>query len=49
MVADYLGGKDKLRGWFVGQIMKATRGKGNPSLVNQLLTQQLAQKVRENQ
>jgi aspartyl-tRNA(Asn)/glutamyl-tRNA(Gln) amidotransferase subunit B len=49
MVADYLGGKEKLRGWFVGQIMKATRGKGNPSLVNQLLTQQLEEKVRENQ
>jgi aspartyl-tRNA(Asn)/glutamyl-tRNA(Gln) amidotransferase subunit B len=49
MVADYLGGKEKLRGWFVGQIMKATRGKGNPSLINQLLTQQLEEKVRENQ
>ena len=47
MVADYLGGKEKLRGWFVGQVMKATQGKGNPGLVNQLLTQQLAEKQRE--
>ena len=38
MVADYLGGKDKLRGWFVGQVMKETRGKGNPALINKLLT-----------
>jgi aspartyl-tRNA(Asn)/glutamyl-tRNA(Gln) amidotransferase subunit B len=49
MVADYLGGKEKLRGWFVGQVMKATQGKGNPGLVNQLLTQQLAGKQGENQ
>ena len=49
MVADYLDGKEKLRGWFVGQVMKATRGKGNPGLVNQLLTQQLLEKQRENQ
>ena len=44
MVAEYLGGKEKLRGWFVGQVMKATRGKGNPALVNQLLSQQLSEK-----
>jgi aspartyl-tRNA(Asn)/glutamyl-tRNA(Gln) amidotransferase subunit B len=44
MVTDYLGGKDKLRGWFVGQVMKETRGKGNPQLINRLLNQQLAQK-----
>ncbi len=44
MVAEYLGGKTKLRGWFVGQVMKATRGKGNPALVNQLLSQQLSEK-----
>lgn len=49
MVAEYLGGKEKLRGWFVGQVMKATQGKGNPGLVNQLLTQQLAGKQSENQ
>jgi aspartyl-tRNA(Asn)/glutamyl-tRNA(Gln) amidotransferase subunit B len=40
-VAQYLEGKDKLRGWFVGQVMKASRGKANPGLVQQLLTQAL--------
>ncbi|NKQ36564.1 MAG: Asp-tRNA(Asn)/Glu-tRNA(Gln) amidotransferase subunit GatB [Chloroflexi bacterium] len=44
MVARYLAGEDKLRGWFVGQVMKATRGKANPGLVNQLLSQQLAER-----
>lgn len=41
-VADYVGGKEKLRGWFVGQVMRATRGKANPGLVNRLLAQSLA-------
>jgi len=36
-VAEYRGGKDKLFGFFVGQIMKATRGKANPQKVNELL------------
>ncbi len=36
-VAAYRGGKTKLMGWFVGQVMRATRGKANPALVNQLL------------
>lgn len=36
-VAAYKGGKDKLMGWFVGQVMKATQGKANPGLVNQVL------------
>ncbi len=40
-VAAYLGGKEKLRGWFVGQVMKATRGKANPGLVNKLLVEAL--------
>jgi aspartyl-tRNA(Asn)/glutamyl-tRNA(Gln) amidotransferase subunit B len=40
-VAIYLGGKEGLRGWFVGQAMKATRGKANPAVVNQLLDEQL--------
>jgi len=31
------GGKDKMLGWFVGQVMKATQGKANPGVVNQLL------------
>jgi aspartyl-tRNA(Asn)/glutamyl-tRNA(Gln) amidotransferase subunit B len=36
-VAEYRGGKDKLFGFFVGQVMKATQGKANPTLVNDLL------------
>ena len=40
-VADYKGGKDKLFGFFVGQVMKAMAGKGNPALVNAALKQQL--------
>lgn len=40
-VADYKGGKDKLFGFFVGQVMKATRGTANPALVNQVLKQRL--------
>ncbi|MCP4429333.1 MAG: Asp-tRNA(Asn)/Glu-tRNA(Gln) amidotransferase GatCAB subunit B, partial [Chloroflexi bacterium] len=43
-VAAYLGGKEKLRGWFVGQVMKATRGKANPGLVNKLLVQALGKR-----
>ena len=33
----YRGGKDKLFGYFVGQVMKATKGKANPTIVNDLL------------
>ena len=33
-VAEYRSGKDKLFGFFVGQVMKAMQGKGNPALVN---------------
>ena len=47
MVARYLAGETKLRGWFVGQVMKATKGKANPGLVNQLLSQQLEQRIEE--
>ena len=36
-VAQYRGGKDKLFGFFVGQVMKATAGKGNPGLINAAL------------
>ncbi len=38
---EYRSGKDKLFGFFVGQIMKESKGKANPDLVNQLLTQKL--------
>jgi aspartyl-tRNA(Asn)/glutamyl-tRNA(Gln) amidotransferase subunit B len=36
-VADYRAGKDKLFGFFVGQVMKASGGKANPAVVNALL------------
>lgn len=40
-VAAYKGGKTKLIGFFVGQIMRATKGKANPALVNELLNKKL--------
>jgi len=40
-VAEYRSGKDKLFGFFVGQVMKAMQGKGNPALVNQVLKAKL--------
>ncbi len=40
-VAEYKSGKDKLFGFFVGQVMKQSQGKANPALVNQLLKQKL--------
>jgi aspartyl-tRNA(Asn)/glutamyl-tRNA(Gln) amidotransferase subunit B len=41
-LADYRGGKDKLFGFFVGQAMKASGGKANPALLNELLKKKLA-------
>jgi aspartyl-tRNA(Asn)/glutamyl-tRNA(Gln) amidotransferase subunit B len=41
-VAAYKAGKTKLMGFFVGQIMKATKGQANPALVNELLGRKLA-------
>ena len=38
----YRGGKDKVFGFFVGQVMKATQGKANPQLINDLLKKMLA-------
>lgn len=40
--SQYHNGKDKLFGFFVGQIMKATEGKASPELVNNLLKQKLS-------
>jgi aspartyl-tRNA(Asn)/glutamyl-tRNA(Gln) amidotransferase subunit B len=40
-VAEYQAGKDKLIGFFVGQVMKETGGKANPGQVNQILKQKL--------
>lgn len=39
---DYRGGKTKLMSFFVGQVMRATKGKANPALVNKLLATKLA-------
>ena len=36
-VAAYKGGRDKLFGFFVGQVMKETKGRANPQVVNKLL------------
>jgi aspartyl-tRNA(Asn)/glutamyl-tRNA(Gln) amidotransferase subunit B len=41
-LADYRSGKDKLFGFFVGQVMKATGGKANPAQLNELLKKKLA-------
>ncbi|MDM8543512.1 Asp-tRNA(Asn)/Glu-tRNA(Gln) amidotransferase subunit GatB [Desulfococcaceae bacterium HSG9] len=40
-VETYRNGKKKLRGFFVGQVMKATRGKANPKMVNKILSEKL--------
>jgi aspartyl-tRNA(Asn)/glutamyl-tRNA(Gln) amidotransferase subunit B len=40
-LAEYKSGKDKLFGFFVGQVMKAMAGKGNPALVNEALKQKI--------
>ena len=40
-VEQYRGGKEKLFGYFVGQVMKATQGKANPQLINELLKKML--------
>ncbi|HWA79845.1 MAG TPA: Asp-tRNA(Asn)/Glu-tRNA(Gln) amidotransferase subunit GatB [Acetobacteraceae bacterium] len=41
-VAEYKAGKEKLFGFFVGQVMKAMAGKGNPALVNDVLRKKLS-------
>ncbi len=41
--SDYKAGKEKLFGFFVGQVMKASKGKANPELVNQLLKKKLSE------
>jgi len=41
-LADYRSGKDKLFGFFVGQVMKATGGKANPAQLNELLKAKLS-------
>ena len=41
-LAEYRAGKEKLFGFFVGQVMKASGGKANPALLNELLKKKLA-------
>jgi len=41
-LAQYRSGRDKLYGFFIGQIMRATEGKANPAVVNRLLKEKLA-------
>ena len=41
-LANYQAGKASLLGWFVGQVMRATRGQANPALVNRLVSERLA-------
>jgi len=41
-LAEYRAGKDKLFGFFVGQVMKATGGKANPAQLNELLKKKLS-------
>ena len=40
-VEDVRGGKEKLLGWFTGQVMKTTQGKANPGMVNELLKKKI--------
>jgi len=40
-VAEYRNGSEKLFGWFVGQVMRQMKGKGNPALVNEALKRKL--------
>ncbi|MDH5649487.1 MAG: Asp-tRNA(Asn)/Glu-tRNA(Gln) amidotransferase subunit GatB [Gammaproteobacteria bacterium] len=40
-VAQYKAGQEKLFGYFVGQVMKASKGKANPAQVNQILKKKL--------
>ena len=42
-VAEYKAGKDKMFGFFVGQVLKRSGGKANPAMVNDLLKAKLGQ------
>jgi aspartyl-tRNA(Asn)/glutamyl-tRNA(Gln) amidotransferase subunit B len=41
-VQEYLAGKEKVFGFFVGQVMKESKGKANPKLVNEILRNKLS-------
>lgn len=45
-VATYLGGKNQVFGFFVGETMKAMKGKANPKIVNELLRKKLEERKR---
>ena len=47
-VSDFRGGKDKLLGFFVGQVMKEMKGKANPKLLNELLVRRLKARISYN-
>ena len=40
-VKQFKEGNNKVLGWFVGQIMKLTKGQANPSIVNKIITKKL--------
>lgn len=40
-VEEFRGGKEKVFGFFVGQVMRASKGKANPAVVNELLMKKL--------
>jgi len=42
VVAQYKGGKDRMIGFFVGQAMKATQGRGNPKMINDIFKELLS-------
>ena len=42
-VAQFKAGNEKVLGWFVGQVMKATVGKANPGAVNEMLRKKLSE------
>jgi aspartyl-tRNA(Asn)/glutamyl-tRNA(Gln) amidotransferase subunit B len=46
-VKEYLGGKTPIAKFLVGQVMKATQGKGNPALINELVLQKLQERGRQ--
>ena len=42
-VAQFRSGNEKVFGWFVGQVMQATKGRANPKTVNKILRKRLAE------
>ena len=42
MLNDYKNGKEKLFGFFIGQVMKLSNGKANPKMVNEILKSKLS-------